>query len=300
MRSRIAALNLDVLMLADVGMNTTTYTLAFSRMAPVQCVTWGHPVTTGNASVDYFISSELLETPEADAHYSERLVRLSNLGTYYYRPDPPPLSRTREYFGLDPARHVYLCPQTLFKLHPEFDPLVAEILRRDPLGDLVLLEGRHAAWTQLVRERFARTMPDVAERVRFLPPWPRGDFMHLNRLADVSLDTLHFGGGNTTYEALAVGTPVVTLPGPFMRSRIALALYRKMNLLDCVAQSAEQYVELAVRLGTDPDARRDMSQRIEKASGALFEDPAEVREFERFLPWAAAGGPGQWQVREVS
>lgn len=298
MRSRVAALNLDILVLADVGMNTTSYTLALSRMAPVQCVTWGHPVTTGNTSVDYFISSELLETPEADAHYSERLVRLANLGTYYYRPVAPSVPRTREHFGLDANRHVYLCPQTLFKLHPEFDPLVAEILRRDPLGDLVLLQGRHDAWTKLVRERFARTMPDVADRVRFLPPWPRGDFMHLNRLADVSLDTLHFGGGNTTYEALAVGTPVVTLPGPFLRSRIALALYRKMNLLDCVADSAEQYVELAVRLGTNVEARRAMSERIEKASDALFEDPAELREFERFLTWAAAGGPGQWQVHE--
>jgi predicted O-linked N-acetylglucosamine transferase (SPINDLY family) len=296
MRSRIAALDLDMLIFADVGMNTTTYTLALSRLAPVQCVTWGHPVTTGNPTMDYFISSDLLETPEADAHYSERLVRLKNLGTYYFRPEAPPAARTREHFGLDPRRHVYLCTQTLFKLHPDFDPLVAEILRHDPLGDLVLLGGRHAAWTDLVRKRFARTMPDVAGRVQFLGQWPRGDFLHLNRVADVSLDTLHFGGGNTTYEALAVGTPVVTLPGPYMRSRIALALYRKMNLLDCVADSPRQYIDLAVRLGTDRQARRDLSIRIERASTALYEDAAELREFERFLTWAAEGAPGDWQV----
>jgi predicted O-linked N-acetylglucosamine transferase (SPINDLY family) len=79
-------------------------------------------------------------------------------------------------------------------------------------------------------------------------------------VSDVSLDPLHFGGGNTTYEALAVGTPVVTLPGPYLRSRISRALYQKMAGNDSsgggqlektpapVAASAEDYVGLAVEL----------------------------------------------------
>jgi len=296
MRQSIVDQQLDILLFADVGMNPITYTLALSRMAPVQCVTWGHPVTTGNASMDYFISSTLLETDEADAHYSEQLIRLANLGTYYYRPEPPPLNRTREFFQLDPAAHLYFCPQTLFKLHPEFDALLAEILRRDPQGQLLLLEGRHPHWSQLVRQRFARTLGEGASRVKFIPPVARGDFLHLNRLADVALDTIHFGGGNTTYEALSVGTPVVTLPGPLLRSRIALALYRKMAMPDCVATSGDHYVELAVRLGTDRAYRQEISERIRAASAVLFDDPGEIRELERFFVWAAEGGETPWQA----
>jgi predicted O-linked N-acetylglucosamine transferase (SPINDLY family) len=292
-RRQIVEQNLDVLLFADVGMNATTYALALSRMAPVQCVTWGHPVTTGNPSMDYFVSGVHLETAESDAHYTERLVRLANLGTYYYRPRLEG-RRTRESFGLDAARHVYLCPQTLFKLHPEFDAVLAKILRRDPLGELVLIEGRRPDWTRLLRERFARSMPDVAARVRFLKPQPNADFLHLNAVADVLLDTLHFGGGNTSYEGLAVGTPIVTLPGPLMRGRITHALYRKLGVDDCIVDSPAAYVDLAVRLGTDAEYRRAVSHKIGQASDVLFEDPEEVRELGRFLAWAADGGQGAW------
>src|SRR5256885_1044518 len=75
----------DVLVYTDIGMDTTTYSLAFSRLAPVQCVTWGHPETTGLETIDYFVSSGEMETVEADNHYSERLVRLPSLTFYYHR-----------------------------------------------------------------------------------------------------------------------------------------------------------------------------------------------------------------------
>src|SRR5262249_39926996 len=50
-RRLIEDLELDVLLYTDVGMHAFTYTLAFSRLAPVQCVTWGHPETTGLATI---------------------------------------------------------------------------------------------------------------------------------------------------------------------------------------------------------------------------------------------------------
>src|SRR5262249_52558125 len=73
-RKSIAAARLDVLFYPEIGMDPATYFLAFARLAPVQCTTLGHPVTTGIATVDYFLSSEALELPEADAHYTEKLV----------------------------------------------------------------------------------------------------------------------------------------------------------------------------------------------------------------------------------
>jgi predicted O-linked N-acetylglucosamine transferase (SPINDLY family) len=297
-RRQIAGLDLDVLVFADVGMNAQTYTLAMSRLAGVQCVTWGHPVTTGFESMDYFISGQWLETSAADAHYTERLVRLANLGTYYYRPKLEG-QRTREAFGLDPTRHLYLCPQTLFKMHPEFDGILAEILRRDPAGELVLLASHRPGWTRLLEDRFARTMSGVVGRVRFLPMQPNADFLHLCALADVMLDPIHFGGGNTSYEGLAFATPIVTLPGQLLRGRITYALYRKMGVLDCLVETPEAYVERAVRLGNDRAYRADISRKIQAAADVLYEDPVEVRELERFLAWAAEGGPGQWQVPAI-
>ena len=57
--------------------------LAALWLAPIQCASWGHPDTTGLPTIDYFLSGELMEPPDADEHYTERLVRLPNLAIYY-------------------------------------------------------------------------------------------------------------------------------------------------------------------------------------------------------------------------
>ena len=60
--------------------------LAALRLAPVQCTTWGHPDSSGLPTMDYYLSSEVMEPPDADAHYTERLVRLPGLGIHYNAP----------------------------------------------------------------------------------------------------------------------------------------------------------------------------------------------------------------------
>ena len=239
-RAAIADQDLDVLIFADVGMDSLTATLAWSRMSPVQCVAWGHPDTTGSPFIDYFLSSELLETADADAHYSERLVRLPLLATYFERPGAG--SGTSASSLIPPASrpHTYFCPQTLFKFHPDFDQILAGILNADPLAEIVLLEGRVEHWTDRLKQRVEKTLPGGTSRVRFLPAMPRDEFLHLLATADVILVPLHFGGGHTSYEALAVRTPVVTLPREFLRSRITQALYRKMNYTDLIASTPQQ------------------------------------------------------------
>jgi uncharacterized protein (TIGR03032 family) len=275
-RQLIADEQLDLLLFTDVGMDALTYTLAFSRMAPVQAATWGHPVTTGSPTMDWFLSSELLETDEAREHYTERLLTPGTLGTYYYRPRLEGPAPSRRDLGLDDDRTLYLCPQTLFKFHPEFDEVLAGILRRDPRGQLALIEGRTANWTQQLKGRFERVMPDVTARIRWLPALPNRDFLHVLAGADVMLDPLHFGGGNTSYEALLAGTPIVTLPGEFLRSRITRALYAKMDWLDLVAETKDEYADLAVRLGTDTDYRKECRRTIAERAEVLYEDGREI------------------------
>ncbi len=78
-KERIAADRLHALIYPEIGMHPIAVRLACNRLAPVQCVAWGHPVTTGLPEIDYFLSSDLMEPPDADAHYTEHLVRLPNL-----------------------------------------------------------------------------------------------------------------------------------------------------------------------------------------------------------------------------
>jgi protein O-GlcNAc transferase len=287
-REKIADHSLDILFYLDVGMTPLTYFLAFSRLAPVQCVTWGHPVTTGIPNMDYFISSENAELPGADDHYSERLIRLKKLPIYYYRPDIPEKQAARGSFGLDDGYNLYVCPQTLFKFHPDFDTALGEILRGDQRGILVLIEGNFNHWTELLVERFNSAFPDVSDRVKFLSRMSEKDFFSLLMLADVVLDPFHFGGGNSSLEAFACGVPVVTLPSPFLRGRLTLALYGQMDVMDCVACDLKSYVNIALRLGNDKNWREEIRAKIKSRSDILFEDVEAVRELEGFFEWAVA------------
>lgn len=291
MMAAIAQDELDVLFYPDIGMEPISYFLAFNRLAPVQCVGWGHPDTTGIPSVDYFVSSKLLEPENAQQFYTENLVLLDTLPTFYQRPTlgGNPLSRTD--FGLSEHEHLYVCPQTLFKFHPEFDAMLADILRQDPQGRLVLVNSHLPEWGELLLKRFQANIPDVADRIRMLPALSHQAFLNLVALADVVLDTLHFGGGNTTYETLAFGTPIVTLPQTFMRSRVTTACYRKMDITDGIAASRAEYVEKAVRLGTEPDVRNELKARILQQNHLLFEDVEAVRQLERFFLEAIESAP---------
>jgi predicted O-linked N-acetylglucosamine transferase (SPINDLY family) len=282
-RRQIAREQLDVLCYVDVGMDPLTYFLAFSRLAPVQCATWQHPVTTGIQAVDYFISSRILETEQADAHYSERLVRLEHLPTYYYRlPAPAPL-RSRRDLGLDNGKTLYLCPQSLFKLHPDFDEFLSGILAADQQGEVLLIEGFQKHWTELLMRRFRKTIPGAVERIRVLPRQTTQDFLNLLAAADVILDPIYWSGGITTLDALALGTPIVTLPSEFMRGRVTYACYQQMGVTDCVAATKGEYVDSAVRLGTNPQYRAEVQAKILAANGVLYENAAAVRDMERFL-----------------
>jgi predicted O-linked N-acetylglucosamine transferase (SPINDLY family) len=288
-RQLVADEGLDALYYPEIGMDPLTCFLAFARLAPVQCVSWGHPVTSGIPTVDYFLSGAPMEPEGAAAHYTERLVRFRKFNAYYFEPKPSTPPPTRRDLGLDEGAHLYVCTQSLFKLHPSMDEALGAILRADPSGLLVLLSGVYPRWDATLANRFRRTFPKEAGRVRFLPRRSRDDFLHLQALADVLLDTFPFCGGNTSYEAFAVGTPVVTLPGALLRGRLTFALYQQMGVPDCVADDPRHYVEIALRLANDPAWREHVRGRILAAKHRIFEDAEAVRELEGFLVEAVTG-----------
>ncbi len=284
-RAQIAALELDILFYQDIGMEPYSYLLAFSRLARVQCVSYGHPDTSGVPNMDYYISNDLYEPPGAEAHYSERLVELHGLPTlaYYFKPTATGAPPTRSDLGLPANAHLYVCAQSLFKLHPEMDDAMRRILEQDGAGRIVLFAGECAEWGVQLMRRFRRTMPGVADRIQFLPRQPYQRFLQLLSVADVVIDTPHFNGMNTSIDSFSVGTPVVTLPTNLQRGRFTQAMYRTMQIDWGVARDADEYAALAVEAATDADRQRTLRQQILDRNHLLFEDRRAVEEFERFF-----------------
>lgn len=282
---RVAAARCDVLYHWQVGTDPLNYFLPFTRPAPVQCVGWGMHGTTGVAAVDYALSSRLFEPEGAQEHYTERLYQFRTLTSYQRRVSLPPKTLRRD-FCLPERGSLYLCPQRMSKLHPDFDPLLRGILEANPEGHVVLLEGRHPHVAAQLRRRFEKTLAGAAKRVLFVPSQEPAGYYRLLSLADVVLDVPQYSSALTGYDAFALGVPVVTLPGSLMVQRYALGLYRKMGIDSLVVGSADEYVALAMRLGKDPDYRESMRSLIAGRSDALFEDTEVIREYEDFFEHA--------------
>ena len=218
---------------------------------------------------------------------------------------------------------VYLCVQSLFKLLPRFDRAITAILRRDPHALVVLVQPqkRAAPMLKLVRERLRRALVEAglgrevrlsdafapcsgdaaadaslsdAEaaaavppigRVLFLPRMQTEVLLEVMKGAAVVLDSFPFGGGVTSLQTFAVGTPIVTMPSDMLAGRLTLAMYRSMgmgNNSGVVTSSIEEYVDAAIRIASTSVGDR-MRREIKARSGVLFEDSGAVKQWEEML-----------------
>jgi CRISPR-associated protein Csy1 len=277
---------LDVLVYPELGMDACSFALAALRLAPRQYAGWGHPVTTGHATIDGFLTAGAMEPEGADAHYTEPLVRLPGIGTRYERPAVPG-DANRQHFGLPEDRTLFLCPQSLWKIHPDNDELFAEVLAANPRAVLVLFKGRHPAITEAYIHRFsgalARHGLSFKERVRVLPQVGHDDYLRINLASDAMLDTLRWSGGNSSLDALACGLPIVTLPGAYMRGRQSAAMLELLGVSTLIAVDRERYLALAQRLAGDAAWRASLRQSIRAGQERLFDRADAIGPLQRFL-----------------
>jgi predicted O-linked N-acetylglucosamine transferase (SPINDLY family) len=288
-RAAIAAARLDVLVFADIGMDPTTYFVALCRLAPIQIAWWGHSETSGVDTIDYYLSADGVEIESAQDHYSETLVRPKAFFLPGFARPTLGARASRESLGLPLGRSLYACLQTPFKIHPDMDAVLAAILERDPRAEIALL-GKHGPRDRL-RRRFARAIGADAARIRFLPSMSHDRYLATLAAADVVLDPLYFGGCNSSCEALALGAPVVTLPGTHLFGRFTLGLYEEMGLRDCIVDSTDAYVDRAVQIATERDYREHLAREIGERSAVLFDRKDFTLAFAEFIENAARSGP---------
>ena len=283
--------DLDALIYFDIGMDPMTQLLAALRLAPAQVNMGGHPVTSGLPTIDYFLSSAVMEPPGAERYYTERLALLPNLASCYRMPD---LSRARrpqclpaEDAAAVPAAVTYLNVQSLFKLLPAYDEVYPRIAARVPGARFWFLAAGSAAATDIFRARLARAFAAHGlDAARLCTIWPRlsqDEFYGLVQAADIVLDGWPWSGNNSTMEALACERPVITLPGDQMRFRHSDAILRRIGLPELIAEDFDDLVTIAVRAGTDAAWRGELSSFIARNKHRLYDDQEPIAALMDFL-----------------
>jgi protein O-GlcNAc transferase len=293
-RGRIAADRPHVLIYPEIGMDPTVAQLAAMRLAPVQYASWGHPSTSGYPTIDFFLSSAAMEPEDGDDHYAERLVRLPGLSTTVTL---EPLARpvpSRASLGLPEGAIVYWCAQSLYKYLPRHDAIFAAIAARAPDSRFVFIEFPGSpSLTERFRARLAAAFSAqglAAERsCVFLPRMDPDAFVAAIGCADVVLDSLGWSGCNSLVDGLVHALPIITLPGETMRSRHGAALLRQLGADRLICSTEEAYVDAAVALGADRDARETASRTLRRGLAALG-DLEPVRALERHIAEACGAG----------
>jgi predicted O-linked N-acetylglucosamine transferase (SPINDLY family) len=251
------------------------------RPAPVQVAWLGYPGTTGLDAIGYRITDTIADPPGmTEAHYTETLVRLARPFLAW---DPPPMSQAP---ALPPAG----APVTFgsFNNPAKLNAAVAEvwtrILSAVPGSRLVLKYG----WERFPRAE--RRVRDLFERAGLAPErltlsaWiadHREHFASYNQL-DIALDPFPYNGTTTTFEALWMGVPVVTLAGDRHSGRVGASLLTSAGVPELVAPTRDAYVAAAVALAQDRQRQADYRATLRRrvATSPLVDAGAFARALE--------------------
>ena len=270
--------DLDILVFPDIGMDPITSFIAAFRLAPVQCTTWAHPITSGLPTIDYFLSSDLMEPANGESHYTEKLVRLPNLGVYLTYPRQSDMTVSRSELGFSPDQILYFCCQSLQKYLPQFDYLFPEIAIKNPNALFVFIEP--STQTRYYADIFVKRLVkifqeynlDFERHCKILSRISPEKFLAVMREMDIFLDSFGWSGGITTMHALNCGLPVVTCPGKLMRARHSYALLHRIGMLETIAQDEKDYIDIAVKLGVNHEYRQGIRDQINAHKHKIFED----------------------------
>jgi len=252
-------------------------TVCAHRAAPVQ-ISLHDVATSGLSEMDYIIGDPILLPRRSPEHFTERPLRLP----HFYVAEPPD--------GLPPLRPrkagggpVFCCFNNPTKIGPATLAAWGRILAQVPDGRLALKYLNRYACSE-ISERVLKLLVQSGARPEQVEMQsgaePLATFLDRYNDVDMALDPFPFSGSTTSFQALAMGVPVLTWPWKRMVGRWTASLLKPLGLDEFIATSAEDYIARAVAIRTnEPDMRAELRARL--ASSPLCDGARWARNLER-------------------
>lgn len=218
------------------------------KPAPLQMTWLGYAMTTGLRAMDYFVSDVFLSPPGLlDDQFTEKLLSLPAGGAYLPAQDVPPVAPA-------PASvNGYLTFGSFNRSNKLSRALVARwaaLLRAVADARMLVAAMPDERTITMLRGWFA-SEGITAERLSFHGRTSARDYMALHRLVDVCLDSAPYPGGTTTYNALWMGVPTLSMSGPTLLSRIGVAIAGQLGLQQYIAHDEADFLRKGVALAAD-------------------------------------------------
>jgi predicted O-linked N-acetylglucosamine transferase (SPINDLY family) len=284
---KLRSLELDIVIdLAGHSANNGL-TLLAAQVAPVQASWGGFPSTTGMQSIQYRLTDHVTDPPDAENWYTEKLYRMKGLVCCYRPMIRRPLLRYQEKYYVQPSPALqngfvtFGSCNNLSKLTDDVLKVWSRILRR-VAGSKLLIEGKDLGKPEFASKFTARCkktgIPEDSLVLVGLDP--ANQYLTYHRI-DIALDPFPLTGGTTSFDALWMGVPLVTLEGEMFSSRMGTGLLTTIGRPEWISQTAEQYIEIAAELATDAvqlnDIRMTVRDSIERSPA--MDEQLFAREF---------------------
>jgi predicted O-linked N-acetylglucosamine transferase (SPINDLY family) len=292
----------------DIGMMQSQTLLAHSRLAPIQCVTWGHSDTSGISRdiMDYYITSQYFEKIDnldvVRSNYTEKAILLPSLGTYYYsprkivdtyfKPNFESFMLNKSGFGFPDDAIVIGCLQSFYKFNDEFEHvlgMIMERISRIPNKKIYLALSNSFPFNKLHLARIEKYLGKYKANIKWFQNLAPPEWLNLISICHIMIDPFPFGGCNTTLEAFDYSIPVVCMPSDVINGRFTLGFINKIEevvgdeqgiISKClVASSVSEYVGLVVRLVQDGTRYKYLQNMIRKGVNGLFEDSESLHDY---------------------
>ncbi len=266
----IHADGIDILIdLKGFTQGTRTSILAL-RPAPIQVNFLGYPGTLGPGLCDYMITDGFCTPAGSAGDYAESFATLP----HSYQPrgsrDAIAPAPTRAAAGLPEDGFVFCCFNQAFKFTPAIFDVWCRLLDSVPGSVLWLLASREAEGN-LRNEAWKRGVD--GSRLIFAGDLPHAQHLGRLQLADLVLDTSPYGAHTTASDALWVGVPVVSRPGPTFASRVAGSLLHAVGLPELAVEDQADYFDLAFALATDAERMEVLRETLarNRTTAPLFD-----------------------------
>jgi len=267
------------------------------KPAPIQ-VTWlGYCDTTGLTTMDYLLADETVIPPNSAQQYSESVWRLAgSYLNYVPRIYSPPVGSGRE--GDEQSYITFACFNNLSKITEEMLELWSIILCKVEKSQILIRSPQFK--DPVVAERLKSILLRYGvevERIRLEHDFlEHSKFLQCYTSVDVALDTFPYNGVTTTCDALWMGVPVVTIMGDHFISRNSASILKSLGLPELIAESQQQYVDIAIALAHDIVKRKSLKIDLRKRFyGSVLGDS---RKFTGNLEEAYRGMWAKWCASE--
>jgi predicted O-linked N-acetylglucosamine transferase (SPINDLY family) len=269
--------------------NSRLEVLAY-RPARVQGHFLGYPGTTGAPFVDFFIADRITIPPGAEAHFTERILRMPHC----YQPNDParvvPPAPPRSACGLREDALVICSLNQPLKINAATFARWCHLLQALPTACLWLLGFDARSQRNLLGHAKGNGIDPA--RLIFAGRVPQADHLARLRHADIAVDTFPCTSHTTASDLLWAGVPLITTRGDTFASRVAASVLTAAECTDWVFDDTGEAHAATLALASDPGALLEAKSRIEKArvSSPLFDAPGFARDFETLLESALSLG----------